>query len=77
MVGVLLEEGLYSRKQVFPLPWSHIVDERSCPEVGGGILGCVKKGKHVCENFQFQLNSFRRYLGCVGTEMCSTLLDPC
>ena len=54
MVSVLLEEGLYSRKQVSPLPRPHIVDERSCPEVGGGVLGCVEKRKHICENFQFQ-----------------------
>ena len=39
MVGVLLEDGLYAREQVFTLPWTHIVDERSCPEVGGGFSG--------------------------------------
>ena len=72
-----MEEGLYSRKQIFSLPRPRIVDERSCPEVGGGVLSCVKKGKHVCKNFQLQLNSFRGHLGCVGPEMCSTSLDPC
>ena len=77
MISVLLEEGFYSRKQVLPLPRSHIVDERSCSEVGGRVLGCVEQRKHICEDYHFQRNSFRRHLGCVGTEMCGTLLDPC
>ena len=37
----------------------------------------MEQRKHICENYQFQRNSFRRNLGSVGTEMCSALLDPC
>ena len=47
VVGVFLEEDFDSCQQIFPLPRSGIINERSCPEVLWGILSRLNEGDHV------------------------------
>jgi len=77
VVGVFWEEDFDSCQQIFPLPRSNVVDERSCPKVEWGILGHLKEGEHVCKGLQFDFHPSLGQLQRVGSKILCTLLVPC